>query len=74
MRYDVSQADGFLENLFSNVRADGGFGEDVYLAMEKVLQILLDGDDVEQAPTGIKLHEKVNVALRPGLTASRRAK
>jgi hypothetical protein len=25
MRYDVSQADGFLENLFSNVRADGGF-------------------------------------------------
>ena len=58
-----------FQDLLPDVRADGVFGNDVYGRAQKILEVLLDRDDVEQAGVLSDHDEDVKVTIGLGLAA-----
>lgn len=67
------QGERFCKNTLSQVRGEATFGDHVDGAPQKVLQVLLDGDDIQQASIGFEIDEEVEIAVGSLLAPSPRA-
>ena len=54
------------EHLIAQVGGKTSGRHHVDLALEQILQILLDGDEIQQRSTALELHQQVEVALGRG--------
>ena len=63
------QRQRFREYSFAEVGRQAVLGDDIDLATEQVFEVLLNGDQVEQASFGIQPNEEVEIAIRCGVTA-----
>ena len=70
----LSQADSFLEDLFTDVRTDRVFSNYIDFATKQIFEVLLDRDDVEKTSPRFQLDQDINVAFLGSLAARNRAK
>ena len=61
------------EHLIAQIGAERGIGDNMDVAAKQILQILLDGDEVEEAAAGLEREQQVELAAGVRLTAGRRA-
>jgi len=61
-----------MEHLISQVRTDRGFGDHIYLASQQFFQVLLDGDDIEQAASRFHFDQEIQIAGLRGFTPGHR--
>ena len=53
-----------MGSLIYEVRTDRGFGDDIHLASQQFFQVLLDGDDIQQASFRLHFDQQVQIAAR----------
>ena len=61
------------EHPIAQIGAERGIGDNMDAAAKQILQILLNGDEVEEAAAGLKRDQQVEIAAGMCLTAGRRA-
>src|SRR5262249_2916796 len=71
-RRPSSQMDRLLQHSFPYVGADRCFGENIHLEAQQVLEVLLNGNDVEQGSSRLHFHEQIQVTIGLRLSPGRR--
>ena len=64
-----SQGGRFGENSMLQVRAQTPIGQYIHVSAEKLLNVLLEGDDIEQRSASLDVDEEIDVAVLMIITA-----